>query len=112
MDTLRILLIGGTGIISQAVAELLAGRGHSVYLLNRGKRPNPLAGKTHALIADKNDPAAVAVAIAGLSFDAVANFIAYTPADVERDCEIFLGRTRQYLVISSASAYQKPPNHY
>jgi nucleoside-diphosphate-sugar epimerase len=109
---MNILLIGGTGIISSAVAELAIARGHTVYLLNRGQRANELSAKTRAIIADKNDRAAMQKALGDLQFDAVANFIAFTAEDVEKDVEMFLGRTKQYLVISSASAYQKPPNHY
>lgn len=109
---MNILLIGGTGIISSAVAEAAAQRGHTVYLLNRGQRENTLAGTTRSIVADKNDRAAMKKALEGLQFDAVANFIAFTAEDVEKDVEIFLGRTKQYLVISSASAYQKPPNHF
>lgn len=109
---MNILLIGGTGIISSAVAELAIARGHTVYLLNRGQRANELSAKTRAIIADKNDRAAMKTALGDLQFDAVANFIAFTAEDVEKDVELFLGRTKQYLVISSASAYQKPPNHY
>jgi len=108
----NILLIGGTGIISSAVAELAAARGHTVYLLNRGQRSNELAAKTRAIVADKNDREGMKKALGDLHFDAVANFIAFKPEDVEKDVELFLGRTNQYLVISSASAYQKPPNHY
>src|SRR5438552_1407749 len=105
---MNILLIGGTGIISSAVAELAVERGHTVYLLNRGQRANPLGNKIRNLVADKNDRAALKKVLAGLSFDAVANFIAFTAVDVEKDVETFLGKTKQYLVISSASAYQKP----
>src|SRR4051794_11042211 len=109
---MNILLIGGTGIISTAVAELAAARGDTVYLLKRGQRTKELAGKTRAIVADKNDRVAMKKALGDLRVDAVANFIAYTAEDVEKDVELFLGKTKQYLVISSASAYQKPPNHY
>jgi nucleoside-diphosphate-sugar epimerase len=118
---MQILLIGGTGIISSAVTELLLAQGHTVFLLNRGQRKNEFSGRTRDITVDKNDRAALKSAIdkldapktaSGLQFDAVANFIAYNARDVELDVEMFSGRTSQYLVISSASAYQKPPNHY
>jgi len=109
---MKLLLIGGTGIISQAVTELAVTRGYEVFLLNRGKRNHGLSGKVQELVADKNDRASMRTALGNLRFDAVANFIAYTAEDVEKDVELFHGRTSQYLVISSASVYQKPPNHY
>lgn len=109
---MNILLIGGTGIISQAVTELAVARGHSVWLLNRGKRDHGLAGKVREIVADKNDRAAMQKALGDQRFDAVANFIAYTAEELEKDVDFFHGRTGHYLVISSASVYQKPPNHY
>lgn len=109
---MNILLIGGTGIISQAVTELAVSRGHAVWLLNRGKRNHGLSGKVREIVADKNDRAAMKKVLGDLRFDAVANFIAYTAEELEKDVELFHGRTGHYLVISSASVYQKPPNHY
>jgi len=117
---MQILLIGGTGIISSAVTDLLLQQGHTVYLLNRGQSRNEFSGRTRDVVVDKNDRHALRAALdqldararSGRQFDAVANFIAYNGRDVELDVETFAGRTDQYLVISSASAYQKPPNHY
>jgi len=117
---MQILLIGGTGIISSAVTERLLTQGHTVYLLNRGQRRNEFSGRTRDIVVDKNDRNALRDALdkldaragSGRQFDAVANFIAYNGHDVELDVETFAGRTGQYLVISSASAYQKPPSHY
>jgi nucleoside-diphosphate-sugar epimerase len=105
---MKILLIGGTGLISSAVTSLLCERGDTVYLLNRGKRaalPHPGVIPLHA---DIHDEAKVATLVRDLQFDAVADYIAFTPAHVERDHRLFKNRTRQYLFISSASAYQKP----
>ncbi|MDR0892549.1 MAG: SDR family oxidoreductase [Mediterranea sp.] len=104
---MRALLIGGTGTISTAVAALAQQRGWELTLLNRGTKPLPEGMKN--LVADIRDEAEVAKAIAREApFDVVAQFIAYTAADVERDIRLFGGRTKQYIFISSASAYQKP----
>ncbi len=107
-----ILFVGGTGTISTAVVELALERGYRVFLLNRGQRQNPFKGRTQDIIADKSDAAAVRQAIGGRRFDVVVNFIAYTAADVEADINLFAGQTAHYFLISSASAYQKPPAHY
>lgn len=106
---MKILFIGGTGNISSAASRQLIEQGHSLYLLNRGQRP-ALAGAT-ALVADINDPQATRTALGGHVFDAVVNWIAYRPDDVRRDVELFQGRTGQYVFISSASVYEKPPQN-
>ena len=106
---MKILFIGGTGNISLACTQLALAQGHEVYLLNRGRRALPTGAQS--LIADITDEQAVKAALARHTFDAVANFIAYLPEEVERDIRLFAGRTGQYLFISSASAYQKPPTH-
>ncbi|GHT23130.1 hypothetical protein AGMMS4957_14270 [Bacteroidia bacterium] len=109
---MKILFIGGTGTISTAISKLLIAQGHELYLINRGTRNDVLPAGAHPLVADIHDEAKVASLIADLSFDCVADFIAYTPPDVERDVRLFTGKTRQYIFISSASAYQKPLSHY
>lgn len=109
---MRVLFIGGTGNISSACVALALSRGMEVYVLNRGKRGGNLPEGTKTLVADIHDAAGTLQSLGSLSFDVVANFIAFVPADIERDIELFAGRTGQYVFISSASAYQKPPRHY
>ena len=109
---MKILFIGGTGTISSAISALLAAQGHKLYLLNRGNRPDRLPEGAHVLRADIHDEAATTTALQGHKWDVVADFIAFTPADVERDYRLFRGRTRQYVFISSASAYHKPLPDY
>jgi nucleoside-diphosphate-sugar epimerase len=108
---MKILFIGGTGIISTASTALAAARDMDVTLLSRGQHAAQLPASVKTLIADVNDPAA-AEKLAGESFDAVVDWIAFTPADIERDLKLFRGRTKQFLFISSTSAYQKPQTHY
>jgi len=109
---MKVLFIGGTGIISTACTHLAAERGIDVTLLNRGRHQAPLPTGVRTLAVDIEDAAAVSQALGGASFDAVVDWIAFEPAHVERDIALFLGRTRQYIFISSASAYQKPATHY
>jgi nucleoside-diphosphate-sugar epimerase len=108
---MKVLFIGGTGLISSACARLAVTRGVDLFLLNRGSRPDVPAGAA-SLIADIRDQEATAQALAGHRFDAVVDWIAFTPEDIERDLALFRGATRQYIFISSASAYQKPVGHY
>jgi len=108
---MKVLFIGGTGIISSAVSRQAIAKGVDLYLLNRGLQAAPPPG-SHSLIADINQPDEVGAALQGLQFDVVVNWIAYTAADIERDLKLFKGRVGQYIFISSAAAYQKPPAHY
>jgi len=108
---MKVLFIGGTGLISTACSHLAITQGIELFLLNRGNRSDLPAGATN-LIADVRDPEATARALAGQQFDAVVDWVAYTVADIERDLALFRGSTRQYMFISSASAYQKPVGHY
>jgi nucleoside-diphosphate-sugar epimerase len=108
---MKILFIGGTGIISTACTALAAERGMDVTLLTRGQRKAQLPAGVKTLIADVND-LALAQKFAQSTFDAVVDWIAFTPADIERDLNLFRGRTRQFVFISSTSAYQKPQKHY
>lgn len=105
---MKVLFIGGTGNISSAVSRQALAQGLELWLLNRGTRPVELPG-ARSLVADIKDEAAAAAALAGQRWDAVVDWIAYTPADVERDLRLFAGRTAQYVFISSAAVYQKPP---
>jgi nucleoside-diphosphate-sugar epimerase len=107
---MKVLFIGGSGIISSACSRLAVDSGVELYVLNRGEsRQRPLPEAAKQLRADIRDPAAVRAAVAGHTFDAVVDWVAYTPEHVRTDIELFRGSTGQYVFISSASAYQTPP---
>ncbi len=105
--SLRVLFIGGTGNISASAARLCAGRGLELTLLNRGLRDVAIPG-VRGIRADVADPAALRGALAGLSWDAVVDWIAFSVEDLERDIELFRGATKQFVFISTAAAYRKP----
>jgi nucleoside-diphosphate-sugar epimerase len=109
---MRILFVGGTGTISTACSQLAVERGIDLTLLTRGQHSSTLPQGVKTITADITDAAGTAQALGNQSFDAVVDWIAFTAADIERDLEHFRGRTRQYVFISSASAYQKPGTHY
>jgi len=108
---MRVLFIGGTGFISAAVSRMAIAQGFELYLLNRGSRIAHLPG-SHGLTADIHRLEDVRAALQDLEFDVVVDWIAYTPDDIERDMALLRDRVKQYVFISSASAYQKPPAHY
>ena len=105
-------MIGGTGTISSAITRQLAASGHDLWLLNRGHRKDEVPTGVRQIIADVDDTDEVLRQIGDAQFDAVCEFIGFLPSQVERDIRLFKGRTRQYVYISSASAYNKPAaNH-
>ena len=109
---MKVLFIGGTGIIGTACTALAAERGIDLTLLNRGRRAAQLPPGVKTLVADIEDESGAARALAGASYDAVVDWIAFTPAQIERDIRLFRGRARQFVFISSASVYQRPVSHY
>lgn len=105
---MKILSIGGTGVISTAVTRLALSQGIEVTLLNRGSTDFHMDGTLRTVRADIRDPAAVRQALAGMRFDAVVDWIAFTPEHCRTDYSLFAGKTDQYIFISTCSAYQKP----
>jgi nucleoside-diphosphate-sugar epimerase len=111
MPAMKALFIGGTGIISTACSRLAAERGFDLTVLTRGRHTPEMPAGVTTLKADVNDPG-LRDRLAGKDFDVVVDWNAYTAADIERDLQLFRGKTRQFIFISSASAYQKPVSHY
>ncbi|WP_322907060.1 SDR family oxidoreductase [Paenibacillus campi] len=109
---MKALFIGGTGTISESISRQWLEQGHELFLLNRGNRNEHLPDGAYWLQADINDEQQVASLIAELEFDVVADFIAFVPEQLERDYRLFAGRTKQFIFISSASAYQTPLSDY
>ena len=109
---MNILLLGGTGIISSAIAREAVDQGHRVTVVNRGTtHTRPLPGEVEILRANVRDPLALGDVLAGRAFDTAVDFVAFTPEHVRDDIETFRGRVGQYVFISSASAYLKPVPH-
>lgn len=106
---MKVLFIGGTGVISNACSRLALERGIELTLLNRGETDRPVPDGCEVIYSDVRDIDAVRSALNGREFDAVVDWIAYTPDHIERDIELFRGRTGQFVFISSASVYQTPP---
>ena len=110
---MKALFVGGTGTISSAVAALAVKQGWNLTMLNRGNQSEFVPQGVRVITGDiKNHPEECAQLLAGETFDVVAEFIGYVPSEVERDINMFRGKTGQYIYISSASAYQKPASNY
>ena len=110
---MRALFIGGTGTISSAITRKLSqDKSWELWLINRGNRTDTVPENVHQIVCDINDEEAVAKALEGMTFDVVGEFIGFTVDQVERDYRLFKDITRQYIYISSASAYNKPSANY
>ncbi len=106
---MKVLFIGGTGVISSACSRLAVERGIDLYLLNRGKTSRPIPKGVRVLHGDIRDKQSAWDVLRGYEFDAVVDWIGFVPEHIETDIDLFRGRTGQYIFISSASAYQTPP---
>ena len=109
---MKVLFIGGTGNISEAVSSLAAAKGIDLYLLNRGQRNEFVPAGAKIIHGDIRDPEAVEKTLEGHEFDVVVDWIVFTPEHVLLDINLFKNKTKQFIFISSASAYQKPLAHY
>jgi nucleoside-diphosphate-sugar epimerase len=108
---MRILFIGGTGVISSACSQLAIDEGHDLTLLNRGNAPSTLSGSYEKITGDIND-AAIAATLSSREFDVVVDWICFDENDAKRDIRLFHERTSQFIFISSASVYETPPSFY
>jgi len=108
--SLRVLFVGGTGQISYPCVERAVAQGHQVTVFNRGKRGDALPKGVTSIVGDFNGPEYAD--LAKHNYDVVAQFIAFTPDQVQRDIDTFSGNCGQYIFISSASVYEKPARHY
>ena len=110
---MKILFIGGTGTISSSITRQLAEKeGFELTILNRGHRKEGVPSSVRQITGDINNEAEIRALLAGESFDVVGEFVAFVPEQVKRDIRLFEGHCRQYIFISSASAYQKPLSNY
>lgn len=109
---MKVLFIGGTGNISAAVSQLALDKGHELYLFNRNTRQEFTPQGAKIIEGDIRNEDQAMEALKGYTFDVVVNWIAFNLEHIETDLRLFEGRTGQYIFISSASAYQKPPRSY
>ncbi len=109
---MKVLFIGGTGIISAAVSKLAIERGIELYLFNRGRNDEFFPEEAKQIKGDIKNLEEMESLLADHFFDVVVDWIAFTPSDIERDIKLFSGKIGQFIFISSASVYQKPLEHY
>ncbi len=110
-EKLRVLMIGGTGVIStDCTLRALANPEIDLFLLNRGKSPNFLPEHVRIIPCDINDPREAALKTENMNFDVICDFISYDPGSLQKKLNLFHGRCGQYIFISSVAAYRFDPS--
>lgn len=109
---MKVLFVGGSGNISTACSRLASERGIELVLFNRGLRKADLPPGVRTIRGDVGDRRSMTQALAGENFDVVVNWIVFDQAQAAADIEMFAGKVKQYVFISTATVYQKPPRHY
>ncbi|MFW6389722.1 MAG: NAD-dependent dehydratase, partial [Halanaerobiales bacterium] len=109
---MKVLFIGGTGVISEGVSKLLGEKDIELFLFNRGNSPHLIPDGAELIKGNIRDVKSSKEILSRYCFDIVVNWIAFTPEHIKNDLELFKGKIKQYIFISSASAYQKPLNEY
>jgi nucleoside-diphosphate-sugar epimerase len=108
----KILILGGTGLISQSIVAQLAGRGDDVWVYHRGQTKAPLPGAAVIRHGSRCDGGALAALAAAERFDAVIDMICFTAADAQVAVQAFGGRVPQYVMCSTVDVYTKPARYY
>lgn len=109
---MKVLFIGGTGTISTAVSDLCAKKGIDLYIFNRGLRTEFINEKVKLIKGDISDRDSMTEILKDMEFDVVVDWLAFTTEDIKYDINLFKNKTKQFIFISSASAYQKPLENY
>ncbi|MCI8396872.1 MAG: NAD-dependent epimerase/dehydratase family protein [Clostridia bacterium] len=104
---MKILFIGGTGILSTDIVKLCIKKGHEVYIINRGHNNKELEQNVKFIIVDINKSEEVKKKVSGMYFDVVIDFLSYTESQLRSKLQIFNNNCSQYIFISSATVYRK-----
>ena len=108
---MKVIFIGGSGTISSASTNLAIEKGIELFHLNRGKTSSirPVPAEVKQLISDVRNVDQTSKVLENSTFDAVVDWISFIPEQLENNLKLFEGKAKQYVFISSASAYQTPP---
>lgn len=102
---MKVILIGGTGVLSKDVAKQCIESQIDLYMINRGKRLQHVPDGAKVIIGDINKPKELFKKIKNLEFDIVIDFLSYEPKQLSRNLQLFQNKYKQYIFISSATVY-------
>ena len=105
---MKLLILGGTGVISSAIVGQGLAQGHEITVVNRGSRVSPFAGQIRCIQADRKDTAAFAAKMDKVRADVVIDMISFNPDDAEQTVRLFRDKADQLIFTSSSAAYQRP----
>jgi nucleoside-diphosphate-sugar epimerase len=109
---MKVLIIGGTGLISSAVVAQLVERCDEVSIITRGQSPRSLPAGARHITGDRTEPGFVEQMRAGPNFDCVIDMVCFEPVEAENAVRAFAGRTGQYIFTSTVDVYRKPAGRY
>lgn len=104
---MKVLLLGGTGLLSKEIMLVSLKKGHDVFILNRGRRLAGIPEQVKVLIADIRNRKQVSAVVENFNFDVIIDFLSYTPENLESVLELFSGKYQQYIFISTACVYRR-----
>ena len=105
---MKILIVGGTGLISTAISRILLARGDELFLFNRGTTPARIPDGARFIVGDRNDHDDFARKIADAGhFDCVIDMVCYLPEQAESAVAIFRGRTEHFVFCSTVDVYER-----
>ena len=111
--TLKVLIIGGTGLISTSITKQLLNRGDDVTLYNRGKSEARIPAGAKVILGDRRDYPKFETQMAEAGdFDCVIDMITFSPSDAESSVRAFKGRIAQYIFCSTVCVYGGPAQSY
>jgi nucleoside-diphosphate-sugar epimerase len=110
---MKVLILGGTGLISTAISREFLGNGIELTLVNRGVSEARIPDGAKMVISNRNDADAFDRQMMELgSFDCVIDMICFTPVQAESTIRAFRGRTKQLIFCSTVDVYSKPAHRY
>ena len=102
---MKILVIGGTGLVSRPVVGALAQQGNHVTIFNRGKTGGSSEVPVEFIKGDRNNLGEFQQLLSGRDYDVVIDMVCSTTAQAQCDQRVFTGRTGHFIYCSTAAVY-------
>lgn len=105
---MKILIIGGTGVISREVLRQLVEKKFHVTIVNRGRSLSSIPDEVEVLYQDRKEKAGFAELFTNRTFDTVIDMISFNADDIRQTIDVFKDKTGQIMIVSSVAAYKRP----
>ncbi|MCS7462358.1 NAD-dependent epimerase/dehydratase family protein [Paenibacillus doosanensis] len=105
---MKVLVLGGTGVISRSIVEAALAKQYEVAVFNRGSKNHLFSGEVECITGDKSNREQFRELMKDRRFDAVIDMISFDAADAQATLEALHGRAGQFVFCSSTAAYKRP----